>query len=64
MILITGGSGKIGATLVEHYATKGFGVVTTVRDTRKLFDAKPLLKNNPNLVSIESNFLQRTAQRL
>lgn len=46
-ILITGGSGKVGFQLVNHFLAKNFLVITTSRNKKKfLSDKKDLLNNN------------------
>ncbi|MEO8949209.1 MAG: SDR family oxidoreductase [Mucilaginibacter sp.] len=63
-ILITGGSGKVGFQLINHFLDNDFVVVTTTRDKQKfLSEKKDLLnkKHSTNLKIIESDFLEVNA---
>ena len=55
-ILITGGTGKVGAVLVNYYATEGYDVIFTSRDKQKIIDIE---KKYPNVYGIKVDFSKR-----
>jgi NAD(P)-dependent dehydrogenase (short-subunit alcohol dehydrogenase family) len=57
-ILITGGSGKVGFQLVNHFLNKKFKVVTTSRNSERFLKEKesllhPLSKENLRLIEVD-----------
>jgi NAD(P)-dependent dehydrogenase (short-subunit alcohol dehydrogenase family) len=61
-ILITGGSGKIGFQLVNHFLNQGYCVITTTRDKTRFINKTKLAKNQLiNLKFIEIDFMKEEA---
>lgn len=63
-ILITGGSGKVGFQLVNHFLEKGFLVITTSRNKNKFLEKCGQLLSGAyknNLKIIEVDFTQKKA---
>ncbi|MEL5894021.1 SDR family oxidoreductase [Bacteroides sp. GD17] len=57
-ILITGGTGKVGTVLVNHYADKGYNVVFTSRNIRNI---EKLKAGRPNVCGVQVDFSQPNA---
>lgn len=61
-VLITGGSGKVGFQLVQHFLEKEFVVITTTRNREKfLKEKKDRLNNIRNLLVMEVDFSSNNA---
>jgi len=60
-VIVTGGTGGLGMTVVSEYIRQGAAVVTNYRDPAKINDLKNLVGNSERLTGIQANLTSEKA---